>query len=199
MRWRPARWSYADFGHRVSAGLVPLAGTLNAYTARYATAHGVAFGDVLPAFVGLPFAHRIALVALFATPGHPKGRLGEPRAFACMRGPNTNTVPTWVLEQLRSRLRRMRVRCGTDQGVSTCLPRTGWATKADGRTRRAELSTEVGLRQVMGKFAAEVAVLTADGQGGHGMTANSFTSVSFEPPLVLCCVSRSARMHEVIK
>lgn len=63
---------------------------------------------------------------------------------------------------------------------------------------RAELSTEVGLRQVRGKFATGVAVLTAGGQDGHGMTANSFTSVSLEPPLVLCCVSRSARMHEVI-
>lgn len=56
----------------VSAGLVPLAGTLNAHAARYAIAHGVALGDGVPAFVGLPFAHRTALVALLTTPGHPE-------------------------------------------------------------------------------------------------------------------------------
>ncbi|GAA3748503.1 flavin reductase family protein [Salinactinospora qingdaonensis] len=59
----------------------------------------------------------------------------------------------------------------------------------------AEEST---LRQVMGRFPTGVTVLTAAGQHCHGMTANAFTSVSLDPPLVLCCVARTARMHKAI-
>jgi flavin reductase (DIM6/NTAB) family NADH-FMN oxidoreductase RutF len=45
-------------------------------------------------------------------------------------------------------------------------------------------------RQALGAFATGVAVVTtADGQGGViGITINSFTSVSLEPPLVLWCL-----------
>ena len=55
------------------------------------------------------------------------------------------------------------------------------------------------LRDVMGQFATGITVLTARGGSDvHGMTANAFTSVSLEPPMVLCCVGRSARIHDVI-
>ncbi|MEU5692901.1 flavin reductase family protein [Actinosynnema sp. NPDC020468] len=50
-------------------------------------------------------------------------------------------------------------------------------------------------RQVMSRFATGVVVLTVGGEHVHGMTANSFTSVSLRPPLVLCCVAHSAAMH----
>ncbi|MBA0125303.1 flavin reductase family protein [Haloechinothrix sp. YIM 98757] len=50
----------------------------------------------------------------------------------------------------------------------------------------------------MARFATGVTVLTAGDEHGHGMTANAFSSVSLDPPLVLCCVARAARMHEVI-
>ncbi|NKE63710.1 flavin reductase family protein [Lentzea sp. PSKA42] len=50
----------------------------------------------------------------------------------------------------------------------------------------------------MARFATGVTVLTASGERCHGMTANAFTSVSLEPPLVLCCVARTARMHAAI-
>ncbi|WP_433274658.1 flavin reductase family protein [Actinosynnema sp. CS-041913] len=50
----------------------------------------------------------------------------------------------------------------------------------------------------MSRFATGVTVLTAAGERCHGMTANAFTSVSLEPPLVLCCVARTARMHAAI-
>ena len=63
---------------------------------------------------------------------------------------------------------------------------------------RRHLSTQTGLRQVMAQFATGVTVLTAGGEACHGMTANAFTSVSLDPPMVLCCVSRAARMHEAI-
>jgi flavin reductase (DIM6/NTAB) family NADH-FMN oxidoreductase RutF len=50
----------------------------------------------------------------------------------------------------------------------------------------------------MGHFATGVTVLTTAGENGHGMTANAFTSVSLEPPMVLCCVAFTARMHEAV-
>ena len=51
-------------------------------------------------------------------------------------------------------------------------------------------------RDVMGRFATGVTVITAgEGDALRGMTANSFTSVSLDPPLVLCCVARNAGMH----
>ncbi|WP_017588555.1 flavin reductase family protein [Nocardiopsis ganjiahuensis] len=51
------------------------------------------------------------------------------------------------------------------------------------------------LRRVMSAFATGVVVVTVGGDRPDGMTANSFSSVSLDPPLVLCCVSRAARMH----
>lgn len=56
----------------------------------------------------------------------------------------------------------------------------------------------VDLRAVMGQFATGVTVLTAGGEGAHGMTANAFSSVSLTPPMVLCCVGRAARIHRAI-
>ncbi|RZQ61298.1 flavin reductase [Amycolatopsis suaedae] len=50
----------------------------------------------------------------------------------------------------------------------------------------------------MARFATGITVLTAAGERPHGMTANAFSSVSLDPPLVLCCVSRAARMHASI-
>ncbi|MCL6575424.1 flavin reductase family protein [Kyrpidia sp.] len=55
-------------------------------------------------------------------------------------------------------------------------------------------------RQVMGLFGTGVTVVTVpDGDGAHGMTANSFTSVSLDPPLILVSVDRRARTHELIR
>jgi flavin reductase len=50
-------------------------------------------------------------------------------------------------------------------------------------------------RVAMGRFATGVTVVTTDGpHGPHGMTANAVTSVSLDPPLILVCVGRSARL-----
>ena len=55
------------------------------------------------------------------------------------------------------------------------------------------------LRNALGQFATGVTVVTAhDGGEVHGMTANSFTSVSLDPPLVLVCVDRRNRTHELL-
>lgn len=66
------------------------------------------------------------------------------------------------------------------------------------RTVRRVANEQADLRGVMGQFATGVTVLTAGGENGHGMTANAFTSLSLDPPLVLCCVARAARMHAAV-
>ncbi|ALO12802.1 putative oxidoreductase [Streptomyces venezuelae] len=58
--------------------------------------------------------------------------------------------------------------------------------------------TPASLREVMSRFATGVVVLTVGGDNPHGMTANSFTSVSLEPPTVLCCIGHSAVMHSAL-
>ena len=48
-------------------------------------------------------------------------------------------------------------------------------------------------RTVLGHFATGVVIVTAvDGDEPVGMAANSFTSVSLEPPLVLFCAAKSS-------
>ncbi|MFV3126782.1 flavin reductase family protein [Niveispirillum sp. KHB5.9] len=53
------------------------------------------------------------------------------------------------------------------------------------------------LRTLFGRFASGVVVVTCgNGTEVHGMTANSFVSVSLSPPLLLVAVRRQARLHE---
>lgn len=55
------------------------------------------------------------------------------------------------------------------------------------------------LRQVLGSFATGVTVVTTSaGEHGYGMTANSFSSVSLDPPLVLVCAIAGTEGSEVI-
>jgi flavin reductase (DIM6/NTAB) family NADH-FMN oxidoreductase RutF len=58
--------------------------------------------------------------------------------------------------------------------------------------------TPAPLREAMARFATGVIVLSVGGENIHGMTANAFSSVSLDPPTVLCCVSRSAVMHGAV-
>lgn len=52
-------------------------------------------------------------------------------------------------------------------------------------------------RGSLGRFATGVAIVTFDGATRrHGITVNSFTSVSMEPPLVLVSIARTARAHD---
>jgi flavin reductase (DIM6/NTAB) family NADH-FMN oxidoreductase RutF len=51
-------------------------------------------------------------------------------------------------------------------------------------------------RQVLGRFATGVTVITTcKGDVKHGMTANAFSSVSLNPPLILVSVDKKADMH----
>lgn len=56
------------------------------------------------------------------------------------------------------------------------------------------------LRNCMGRFATGVTVVTCYTEGGyHGLTVNSFTSVSLDPPLVLVSVDRKTKALEHLK
>ena len=52
-------------------------------------------------------------------------------------------------------------------------------------------------RGSLGRFATGVAIVTFDGATKrHGITVNSFTSVSMEPPLVLVSIARTTKAHD---
>lgn len=54
-------------------------------------------------------------------------------------------------------------------------------------------------RDVVGRFPTGVTVVsTRSPRGMRMMTANSFTSVSLDPLLVLVCIERSARFHDPV-
>jgi len=55
-------------------------------------------------------------------------------------------------------------------------------------------------RQTVGHFATGVTVIAAEVDGDvRGMTANAFTSLSLDPPLVLFCCGKSAHMSAAIR
>lgn len=55
-------------------------------------------------------------------------------------------------------------------------------------------------RDLLGALSAGVTVTTSRTQNDQlvGMTASSVTSVSLEPPLVLVCVGKDARLHDAL-
>ena len=56
------------------------------------------------------------------------------------------------------------------------------------------------LRNTLGTFASGVTVVTSGTDPMfHGMTAQSFSSLSLDPPLVLVCVDKHASMLEIMK
>lgn len=56
------------------------------------------------------------------------------------------------------------------------------------------------LRDALGCFATGVTVVTAKTEAGEpiGLTANSFTSVSLDPPLLLVCIARTAGSFDTL-
>jgi flavin reductase (DIM6/NTAB) family NADH-FMN oxidoreductase RutF len=51
----------------------------------------------------------------------------------------------------------------------------------------------------MRRWASGVTIVAAQHNGQrHGMTVSSFTSVSLQPPIVLVCIDRSTRSHDLI-
>ena len=55
------------------------------------------------------------------------------------------------------------------------------------------------MRRTLGRFTTGVTVVTtARGADVHSMTANAFTSVSLDPPLVLVSIDHRTRMHQLL-
>ncbi|KRQ15797.1 flavin reductase family protein [Bradyrhizobium manausense] len=62
------------------------------------------------------------------------------------------------------------------------------------------MSSATGIRSALSNYATGVTVITArDGDGLCGLTANSFTSVSLSPPLLLFCIGRARASFEVFR
>lgn len=77
------------------------------------------------------------------------------------------------------------------------LPAPTGVAKLTPRAKAAEEAARE-LRRVMGRFATGVTVVTTvERDVIHGMTANSFLSVSLRPPLVLVSLGR-CRMNEML-
>lgn len=56
------------------------------------------------------------------------------------------------------------------------------------------------LRHVLGTYATGVSIVMTKSRGMiHGLTVNSFTSVSLDPPLILICIDRMATTYPLIK
>lgn len=71
------------------------------------------------------------------------------------------------------------------------------AAAGAGPSRRVDASSLPHFRGSLGRFATGVAIVTFDGgTRRHGITVNSFTSVSMEPPLVLVSIARLSRAHD---
>jgi flavin reductase (DIM6/NTAB) family NADH-FMN oxidoreductase RutF len=74
------------------------------------------------------------------------------------------------------------------------------AATADKQTAGRTAFSGQEFRQAAGTFATGVTVVTSrDGEHGYGMTANSFSSVSLDPPLVLVCVIARTEGSAVIE
>ena len=63
------------------------------------------------------------------------------------------------------------------------------------------MSEKSNYRQTLGKFATGVTIITTCADDNYfGFTANSFTSVSLDPPLVLFCIKTDANfMNALLK
>lgn len=62
-----------------------------------------------------------------------------------------------------------------------------------------DIADQESFRRVMSRYATGVVVVTTRNEGvDHAMTANSFTSLSLDPLLVLVCVDRTSRFHSAV-
>ena len=73
---------------------------------------------------------------------------------------------------------------GYSRDMAADFPPSEYRTGSDPRT----------LRDALGCFATGVTIVTAIREDGVpvGLTVNSFTSVSLDPPLLLVCVAKAA-------
>ena len=65
---------------------------------------------------------------------------------------------------------------------------------------KAQTLDDRAFRDLCGRFATGVTVLTVDDRGTpRGMTANAVSSVSIDPLLMLVCVEGTASAHEAVE
>jgi flavin reductase (DIM6/NTAB) family NADH-FMN oxidoreductase RutF len=68
------------------------------------------------------------------------------------------------------------------------------------QARRSQEFSAADFRGALGAFATGVTVITTHGEAeAYGMTANAFSSVSLDPPLVLVCVINGTTGAETIE
>ncbi len=123
----------------------------------------------------------------------------------------TNSILQDLTAHQRTLLKAAETVPGVAQAVANSLedPRTSyrwWFEEADAAALIARSAAEArgpldarDLRSALGQYATGVTVITTtDGAGVyHGLTANSFTSVSIDPPLVLWCPSKRSTSRPV--
>ena len=70
----------------------------------------------------------------------------------------------------------------------------------DTARQQADSIRQRAFRDAMGLFPTGVTLVTAHGPDGHdqAITANSVTSVSLDPLLLLVCVEHASRLHDVV-
>src|SRR5947209_19955950 len=84
---------------------------------------------------------------------------------------------------------------------ATCDLALGYVLSSKTSTMAPTTPTTSEFRLALGQFATGVTVVTAERAPGlaHGMTANSFTSVSLDPLLILICVSKNAHLLPLLQ
>lgn len=73
------------------------------------------------------------------------------------------------------------------------------ATKSISNQELSSITPAI-FRRALGHFATGVTLITIDQDDSvHGMTANAFTSVSLEPPLIMVSINRLNRTHRYLQ
>ena len=98
---------------------------------------------------------------------------------------------------------------GSEAKIGTIAGYRGELKTHDLRATEAQIAVEPSARYLMavdkadfrralGYFAAGVTVVTAkfSDDGRSGITVTAFSSLSLEPPLVLVCIDKRARLHD---
>jgi flavin reductase (DIM6/NTAB) family NADH-FMN oxidoreductase RutF len=114
--------------------------------------------------------------------------MGRPRAhIKCARARRPDAAPDRRLE------------AGTAGRVHA--PNATGADPPTIRAVQARSDSSIELRKALGQFATGVTVVTTRAADGSpvGLTVNSFTSVSLDPPLVLWCLGRDAASFDTFR
>jgi flavin reductase (DIM6/NTAB) family NADH-FMN oxidoreductase RutF/alpha-beta hydrolase superfamily lysophospholipase len=145
-------------------------------------------------------AYRIFATADRAFSGRLSGLLC-PALFATAEG-DPNSTPA-MAEAMASAVPRGR--SAVVAGARHMMPLTHWqevnALLSGLLAERLSGFDNRELRTAFGSFMTGVTIVTTAGIDGQprGFTANSFTSVSLEPPLLMICIGKSAASMEVFR